>query len=365
MALVETAVIHDGWSGTKTLEQKVDTFSVQYVVRVDNKQNGPRFILEECGLPLKGSAYTAGGDDHPLSVCKSVSVTPLGENVWRATASYGPATDKEDKPAEDANLDEEGKPTEDVQLEGIDVQISLVQMSRPAVRAIYLGQIKGGEKQVLVKRGWASGPSVQPNASSLGKRAELVTGSPVTNSCSTAYDPPVEIDYSRIQVTLSRNEMAFNANRVLEYNDTVNLKPFKLTPLGFNLDVPAFAAKMQTIGATRRIKEGVIYWRVNYEFHIDSHFGWRAEVLDRGYGMTSEFDQLAQDFRSTEAIPDWMGTMQPIVSPDTGFTLTEPVNLDGQGMPLKIKEDPVYLVYGVYKEIDWAPLKLNQIGVLI
>ena len=365
MALVETAVIHDGWSGTKTLEQKVDTFNVQYVVRVDSKDDGPRFILEDCGLPLKGSAYSAGGDGHPLSVCKSVSVSPLGENVWRATATYGPATDKEDKPAEDANLDEEGKPTEDVQLEGIDVQISLVQMSRPAARAIYLGQIKGGDKKPLQNVTWNGGPPAEGDAVTLGTKNGLVTGVPVTNSCNVAYDPPVEIDYSRIQVTLGRNEMAFNANRVLEYNDTVNLKPFKLTYRGFNLDVPAFAAKMQTIGATRRIKEGVVYWRVNYEFHIDSLFGWRAEVLDRGYGMTTEFDPMAQVFRSTESIPEFLGQSQPIVNTETGFTLTEPVNLNGQGMPLKIKEEPIYLVYGVYKEIDWTPLKLNQIGVLI
>jgi hypothetical protein len=363
MAFIESAVIHDGWTGTKTLDEKVDSFSVQYMVRVDDKQDGPRFVLEQCGLPTKGALYNAGSDNHPAAVCKSVSVSPLGENVWRATVSYGASTDKEDKAADE--LDEENKPTDDVTLEGIEVQISLVQMSRPAVRAIYLGQTKGGHNRVLENIKWNGGPFAEGDAGSLGTNGALFTGIPVTNSCSTAFDPPVEVDYSRIQVTLTRNEMELNANRVLQYNDTVNLHGFNLSYRGFNLDVPAYSAKMQTIGTSRRIKEGVVYWRVNYEFHIDSRFGWRAELLDRGYGMTSEFDQLAQDFRSTEDIPVGMGTMQPIVNQDTGFTLTEPVNLDGQGFPLKLNEPPIYLVYGVYKEIDWAPLKLNQIGVLI
>ena len=364
MALVETAVIHDGWSGTKTIDQLVDTFNVQYVVRVDSKDDGPRFILEYCGLPLKGSTYSAGDDSHPMSVCKSVSVSPLGENVWRATATYGPATDKEDKPAAEAGLDENGKPVDDPLEEAVDVQVSLVQMTRPALRGIYLGQIKGGEKKALENAEWNSGPRRQPDASSLGKLAELFTGSPLTNSCSVVYDPPIEIDYSRIQVTISRNEKKFDANTVLKFNDTVNLKPLKLGVnwKNFNLDVPAFAAKMQTIGATRRVKEGQVYWNVNYEFHIDSHFGWRAELLDRGYGITSEWDQGAQQFRGTDTIPEGMGQAQPLVNSDTGFTPTEPVNLNGQGMPLKIKEEPVFLVYGVYKEVDWAPLKLNFKG---
>ena len=365
MAFVDSAIIHDGWTGTKTKGTLVDDFSVQYVIRVDDKQDGPRFILEDCGLPLKGSLYTAGNDSHPAAVCKSVSVTPLGENVWRATASYGSKTSKEDEEAKDAAVDEEGNPVEEVDHEGIDVQISLVQMSRPAVRAAYLGKIQSGVGMGLQQQGFRSGPAVQNDARKLGTVAGLFTGSPVTNSCNVAFDPPPEIDYSRVSVNLSRNEMAFDANKVFAYNDTVNLNAFQVAFRGFNMDVPAFAAKMQTIGATRRIKEGVIYWRVNYEFHVDTTFGWRAEMLDRGYGMTTEWDPLAQVFRNTSAIPEAVGQAQPIVNTETGFTPSEPVNLDGNGMPLKAGHSPIYLVYGVYKETDWAPLKLNGQGVMV
>ncbi len=55
MAFISSNVVHDGWSGTKTRGNLVDTFSVQYVVQVSDKQDGPRFILEDCDLPAKGS----------------------------------------------------------------------------------------------------------------------------------------------------------------------------------------------------------------------------------------------------------------------------------------------------------------------
>ena len=360
MAFISSNIVHDGWSGTKTRGNLVDTFSVQYVVQVDDKQDGPRFILEDCSLPFKGDLYAAGNESHPMAVCTGVSVSPLGEKLWRATASYGPKS-KEDGEAEDAGLDAEEEPTDDPLSEGFDLAISLVQMSKPATRAIYLGQTKSSKGAVLVQLNWAGGPDSAKDATALGSAAGLFTGVPVTNSCGVMYDPPPEIDYSRIQVSITRNQKKFDANNVLKYNDTVNSNAFQIKQKKMKLDVPALGAKMQTIGGTRMVKEGLVYWRVSYEFHIDDIFGWRMELLDRGYGLTSLFDQDAGIARSTSDVPEGMGQVQPIVN-DNGFTPNEPVNLDGQGMPLKPNETPVYLVYGVYREVDWGPLKLNKIG---
>ena len=360
MAFIKSEIVHDGWNGTKTRGNLVDTFSVQYVVQVDDKADGPRFILEDCELPLKGSLYDAGNDSHPMAVCTGVSVSPLGEKLWRATASYGPKS-KDDGEAEDAGLDEEEEPTDDPLEEGFDLSISLVQMSKPATRAIYLGQTKSFNGANLEQIGWPTGPGAEKDAAALGSLKGLFTGVPVTNSCSVMYDPPPEIDYSRIQVSISRNQKKFEANDVLKYNDTVNADAFQIKQKKMTLDVPALGAKMQTIGGSRMVKEGFVYWRVTYEFHIDDIFGWRMELLDRGYGITSAFDQDAGAMRDTTQLPEDMGNVQPIVN-DNGFTPNEPVNLDGQGMPLKPNETPIYLVYGVYKEISWAPLKLNKHG---
>ena len=352
MTFVSSSIIRDDWQGTRTFGETVPEFQVQWLVEVSSKTDGAEYVLNFCGLPLPGQPYLAGSDVNVEAICKSVTVSPIAEKYWRATVSYGP-------PDEDENdkLDEENKPTEDVGLEGVEVQMGLVRMTKPAVRGMYLGQHQGIG---FIPRSWRGGPQVKPNAADLG----VGNGDAITNSAGAAFDPPVEIDYSRIVVNISKNEKNFNANKVLAYNDTVNLDAINLRFRGFKLDIKPLTAKMQSISAARRIKNGKVYWRVSYEFHVDDHFGWRVELLDRGYSRSGLWDADNEAWLKISLDPSknrHLPANKPITD-DNGFSANEPVLLDGEGMPLKAGQDPFFLHYGVYKEINWAPLKLNDIG---
>jgi hypothetical protein len=267
-------------------------------------------------------------------------------------------------------LDEDDEPTTDVSLQGIDVSCSLVQMSRPALSGAYVSQWTAdvGIDQPLQFPGGppagantALGPGPFPDA--------------ITNSARVPFDPPPEIDYSRTSITISRNQLKFNGNKLLKYNDTVNKDQVKLSFGGpgqnrFKLTVEPFDAKMQTIGCQRRVsQDGLVYWRVSFEFHVDTIFGWRPEILDRGYSHTALWSAATGSYRSagelatSTAAPATTPAAAPITTP-SGHTATEPQLLNGAGIPLGFGKSPVYLKYQVYEEVNWAPLKLNNIGWL-
>jgi hypothetical protein len=132
----------------------------------------------------------------------------------------------------------------------------------------------------------------------------------------------------------------------------------------FKLNIKPGEAKMQTIGCTRRISsEGEVYWRVNFEFHVEPGGGlhaWRPYILDRGYGHSAMVNPATGVPSSYPTAGAGMAPV-PIVTP-AGHTANEPVLLNGKGAPLMPNKDPHFLIYQVYKEINWAPLKLNNLG---
>tara|TARA_R100001594_G_scaffold122604_1_gene158786 strand:- start:323 stop:1408 length:1086 start_codon:yes stop_codon:yes gene_type:complete len=361
MTFVSSSIIRDDWQATKALGEPVPEFQVQWLVEVSDKTDGAEYVLTQCGLPITGQPYQAGSDVNLLAICKSVSVSPLAEKYWRATVSYGPLDGDDD----DVKLDEDGENIEDVELQGIDVEMSLVQMTRAAFRGVYLGVIEGIDNPNNVPNAnhqWRGGPFPAQNAENLGRGH----GAPITNSADVPFDPPPEIDYSRISVRISKNEKNFNANKVAAYNDTVNKDPLQIRFRGFRLDIKPFTAKMQTISASRVIKNGKVFWRTSYEFHIDDRFGWRAELLDRGHSRTGLWDANQAIFIEQSMDEAKNGNWPNVaIKDEDGFTANEPVLLDGQGMPLRKGFKPVYLVYGVYREINWAPLKLTNPGWMI
>jgi len=359
MGHVSTDVIHDGWTGARAIGEIVPEFSVKYIVKVDDQEDGPNFILKKCKLPKPGDSYTGiGNDNYGHAICKSVNVTPLGNKAWRATANF--AAPQFDETEDDVMLDEDDEPTDDPSKQGLEVSIALVQMSKPAEMGDY---VKGWSKQGVFFAPFPGGPM---------PRSQNIRMDAITNSAMGVFDPPPEIDYSRVAVTISRNQKRFNANRLLPFNDTVNNDPIKLRFGGkakerFKLDIKPGEAKMQTIGADRRISsEGEVYWRVSFEFHVEPGKGrdaWRAFILDRGFGHSASFDPKTglNLYQLGEGETDLGVTPVPFVTRD-GHTPNEPVLLNGAGKPLPKGTPPVFLVYQLYHETAWAPLKLNRLG---
>ena len=349
MAHVSTDIIHDGWQGTRNFGKKVPEFDVRFVVKVDDKQDGPNFILKECRLPKPGDKYKdIGNDDFGFAICKSVSVSPIGDTTWRASAKYAAPVFGEDE-SDDSMIDEDDEPTDDVELQGVDVSISLVQMSRPALSGSYLGQWDATRGASLMQ--WPGGPVAGP-ASALGAGP---FPDAITNSSRVPFDPPPEIDYSRTSISISRNQKKFNGNTLLKFNDTVNQDRIRLRfgAAGgrFKFDIKPFEAKMQSIGCQRRKSaDGVVYWRVTFELHVDTIFGWRPEILDRGYSHTAAWTPVTSSYRSagevaaSTAAPATVPAAVPITTP-AGHTTSEPVLLNGAGIPLGHGKDPVFLKY--------------------
>ena len=356
MAHVSTDVIHDGWTGSRSIGEKIPEFSVKYIIKVDDQEDGPNFILKRCKLPKPGDKYTGiGNDSYGFAICKSVNVSPLGNKAWRASAKY--AAPKFDETEDEEMLDEDDNPTDDPSKQGLDVSVALVQMSKPAERGSYLGSWSNA-------LGFDFAPF--PGGPAVGAGDNMPDA--ITNSALGIFDPPPEIDYSRVSVTISRNQKRFNATKLLPYNDTVNDDRIRLRFGGaggdrFKLNIEPGEAKMQTIGCTRRISsEGQVYWRVSFEFHVEPGKGrdaWRPYILDRGYGHSAMVDPENGGVYNP-AVGAGMAPV-PIVTP-AGHTPNEPTLLDGKGAPLQPNQAPHFMMYQVYKEINWAPLKLNNLG---
>ena len=364
MAYVSTEIIRDGWTGNHTDE--TDEFSVQFIVTVDDKQDGPDYILHECRLPQPGDPYLNVGNDNLLGAwCKTVNVSPLGETTWRATAKYAPLKDDAE---EDEPMSEDGdKPEKDPSKQGVDISVSLVQMSRAAVSGAYIGQMRDDKVKLAADAQWHGGPIGKPDGSKVGFGPPA--GDAITNSANIAFDPAPEIDYSRTAVSISRNQKQFDSAKYLHFADTVNADPFNLKfpdpnpkKNAFELKVKALEAKMQAIQVQRRVStKGLLYWRVTFEFHIDRIFGWRAQILDRGFSQNASWDANNETWLDAAVAGAPAAAAVPIVT-DGGFTATEPQLFDGKGRVKGVGTPPVFLIYALYKEIAWAPLKLNNPG---
>ena len=372
MAHVSTDVIHDGWQGTRKFGKKVPEFTVKFIVKVDDQADGPDFILKECNLPKPGDKYkNIGNDDFGFAICKSVSVSPIGSKAWRADVRYAAPifAEGEDGGSSEVMFDEDGDPTDDPELEGPEVSISLVQMTRPATSGGFLHKWNKALGGATDRTSWPGGPiaGIKPSVDNAFPDA-------ITNSANVPFDPPPEIDYSRVAITISRNHKGFNGNALIGYQDTLNNDVVKLkfgaAGRRFKYTIDPYAGKMQSISCTRRHDSaGDFYWRVSFEIHVDNVFGWHPAILDRGYGHTAAWDPIKKTWRSagevatSTADPATVPAAVPIVTPQ-GHTANEPALLNGNGIPLGHGKDPVFITYQVYETKNWTPLKLSSRGWL-
>ena len=88
-----------------------------------------------------------------------------------------------------------------------------------------------------------------------------------------------------------------------------------------------------------RVKNGDIFQRIELEFLIDPLFGWRLDILDRGYCVNA--NKVSEGAPAKNNIVDAKGNQ-----------ISEPVLLDGNGDVLDLEtQQATYLRYAVYPEI--------------
>ena len=158
---------------------------------------------------------------------------------------------------------------------------------------------------------------------------DIMTGAAVVNSAGEPFNPPVEIDDSRPVFTIRRNEAAYNLQRAIDYQDSVNTDLF--------LGIAPGLVKISNISFVRKTHNAAFYYEITYEFECRRE-GWGISILDIGLN---------------EKYPPPATVLVPMT--DTNGV---PQLLDGTGRKLAIGAAPQYRTFIGYKRLPFGPLNL-------
>lgn len=297
-------------------EKAVRAYTRCFRVIMDNALDGSRAARESPGIPRIGEFYVDGSGGIDIGArCRTVTAEqeqdyPL---TWSVTAEYG--SGMSDGAARGGSGGGSGGPGSG---SGQDpAQVKENPLERPAEISWNV---------VDFKRPVTRADLLDDN--------DNVTSSniPIRNSAGAAYDPPAEIDDSRLELTVVRNELTYDFNLAADYQNATNADEFLGLPTGW--------VRCQGITGQSKFENNYYFWVVTYKFQIRKE-GWILEILDAG---TYELD----------------GDGNPSVFLDsaTGHTVGEPLPLDGEGARLTVGADPVFFRYRVYNVIPFAPLGL-------
>ena len=374
MAVVSTKILHDGWTGSFSIKE-IPTFKVVYLVEVDDPQDGNILVVDAAGIPKLGTAYQVGNDFHGGVRCKSLSTTPVAgtRNLWQVTASYGKPEkeEKEEDPTDPTDgVDEEGEPTDDPTKFAANVSMSTTRVSRDAIKGAYIGKLieQGGQSNFL--QGGFNGGNAPPDVVDnvvTDKNGKITNGRPITNSVFKPFDPPVTMDYNRQNIRIKFNTTD-SPNIVFPYVNSVNKKAITIKikykwqdeddleqVAVAKFPIPAYSGRIMGLSVTPSERNGISYHQNSLEIEVDTLYGWRLDILDRGYATLD----------NEKTFGDSEGKSAPVtkaVVSDDGFADREPVLLDGNGQALKVQDDTdgVFLRYGVYPEMDWSIINIDR-----
>ena len=354
MAVTSVKILHNGWSGSETAGAGI-TFNVIYQVEVDDRNDGPLIVLNAndgtTRVPIVGDSYQVGNDIDTFAFVKSVSPTPVAEKVWNVAVTFGPLEPSEspDGPQgqEPTGLDENQQPTDDPTEEAVIISVSAVNAKRAALHGAYIGHGEAiGDDPFIIDHSSFIGnrpPIPNPPITTPDGHGGIKNRTSITNSVFTPFDPPPEIDYSQIRVSISMNLRVAPVDW-LDYVNSVNTIAIDFRDaIG---DVLAFAepfaCRCMAVSYAPRIKNGFLFYATDVEFLIDNLFTHRLDILDRGYCETNN-NGVSEGDSGKNNITD-----------ESGLPLAEPVLLDGHGAMLDTEQfDAVYLRYAVYPEFDF------------
>ena len=366
MAVVSVKTLHDGWSGTFT-KSAAPTFNVVYLVEVDDPTDGNMAVVAADGIPLLGSSYRVGEDSRADVLLKSLSTAPIAgtRNLWQVTASYGsPEQEEEEDPTEETT--EDGEPTNDPLKFAVSMSMSTSRVTRDAIVGTFIGVVTDG---VFAQAGFNAGntpPQFHANVTT-DASGKINNGRAITNSAFTAFDPPAQTEYNRTNVKIKFNTLD-SPVKIMPYINSINSQALTirvnyqwddpentLRKSTASVTIPAYAGRLMGITTSPSKRNGIGFHENQIEIEIDKLYGWRLDILDRGYS-TSNKEEMFGNESEGKSYPK----LDAVVTED-GFASREPILLDGKGQALDVKEsDAVYIRYGVYPEKDWKLVNLNN-----
>jgi hypothetical protein len=184
MAVTSVTEIWDSRDGSSD-EMFVDTLTRQFRVRTDSMLDGPSTISVANGLPRRWDIYQdPNGFPDLFARCQKLAVKQTDDPfTWIATATY---TSKRVFKEEAKQAQKGGN------------QVDQNPLNRP--------------------------PDISWSLTTYQRAVafDASDGRPIMNSAADKFDPPIEIDDSRLVLVYSRNEATFTAQLALDYQDAVN-----------------------------------------------------------------------------------------------------------------------------------------------
>ena len=375
MAVVSVKTLHDGWSGTFT-GKEAPSFNVVYLVEVDNPQDGNTLVVDAAGIPKFGDAYNTVGNDVNIGVrCKGLSTAPVSgtRNLWQVTAQFGTTEKEKDEENPSDGVDENGNPTDDPLQFAVSMSTSTSRVSRDAILGTYLGQLRDSRGVAgPLQTGNAAefldnAPATHNTVTTDWTKKQITNGRPITNSVFRPFDPPPQVEYNRQNIQIKFNTLN-NPHELEKYINSVNSKWLRIIvtyqwgdnfganrAVQHNVHIPAYAGRILGVSTSPAMRGGVGYHENNLEIEVDRLYTWRMDILDRGYATTNVD-------KSSSYSPGGNGTViTDTPASDDGFANKEPVLLNGHGKQLvEASEAAIYLRYGIYPELDWKVIGLQQ-----
>lgn len=153
----------------------------------------------------------------------------------------------------------------------------------------------------------------------------------ILNSAGLPFDPPVMVEVSRPVVSVTKNIVNLDLNKLTDLQDSVNSKAWK--------SFPPRTVRVSGIEVNSAFENGVAFWSITYHFAVNWRT-WDVQPLDAG------FHERIQTASVPVATYEWRE-----ITDDHGAQ--GPYPLDGNGRVLDPSQDPVYLRWVATKENDF------------
>lgn len=286
--------IHETTGGNvKQGERGDNTYSRKFQIVMTEATASAATVVTATGVPQRGAMYIGSdGVSDSTSVVKEVSANQDSENprLWTVSVDYGPPSGDESQNNPD-----------------------------PFKRAPVVSWGHSEFTRVVTRD---------------------VDGKAFLNSAGDAFAVPPEVPDSRPQLNITRNERVYSPAIALEYQNTVNEKPF--------MGAPAGTCRLTGITASNAHENNVAFWVVNYAFEF-ARDGWLVEVLDQGMRALNDENKLVR-----------IRALDEQGEPQDGVYVPHEVPLNGSGKALldPNPENVQYRTFKVFKDKDFSQLRL-------
>lgn len=362
MAVTEFYPAHEDWAGSMNVRDNSDRFTVRFVAKTDNPDDGPdviRSYITSTGTYLNYSAVGNETNAAPL-----VQIDPTRQSgfstVWYVDLTYEFAVETEDL------KDNEGKNTNDPTQARLEISISFVRESDLMNRAQYIRtSIEDVANEVLIDSG------TDPDGWVRNKPKK------VTDSANVPYNPKIRSDRYLMAIRIRERFRTWNTEWEL-LPDAVNDRQFDIRITDWDGQIHDYGTFAPVTLKCTQLNSREFLWNfpVDPQGRKRTYIDRVVEVVHKPEGWWTDLLDAGKNRRKSENDPKGNGEVIPIadlkdgmagtgdITDESGKKVTDPVPLDGNGQPIKNWKEgganPAtllrYLRYLDHEQINMQPL---------